>query len=246
MTEKINSKWYSPRVRQEVQVVRWGHHGTPVLLFPTAGGDAEECERFLMLKVLAPLLDAGRIKVFACDSVGGRTMIDSSLSGQHKAWMQKQFLAFIRQELLPAIRQDCRDPEIGVIAAGSSIGAYNSLLAITSHPDVFTHAICMSGTYILDRFLHGFHNQDAHFISPVLYLPHLHEGEHLNQLRKRSIVLATGEGKWEAPAESWRMANLLGQKGIPNRVDLWGQDYHHDWMTWRDMLPKYLGELTAG
>jgi len=29
---------------------------------------------------------------------------------------------------------------------------------------------------------------------------------------------------------------------VPNRVDAWeGRD--HDWPLWRDMLPKYLGEL---
>jgi esterase/lipase superfamily enzyme len=36
---------------------------------------------------------------------------------------------------------------------------------------------------------------------------------------------------------------VLGSKGIPNRVDPWGTDYDHDWSTWRQMLPKYLGEL---
>ena len=38
-------RWYSPHVEQEIQLVRWGHMGTPVMLFPTAGGDAEEVER---------------------------------------------------------------------------------------------------------------------------------------------------------------------------------------------------------
>lgn len=241
---KINAKWHSPRLRQDIQVVRWGHYGMPVLLFPTAGGDAEECERFLMLKALAPLLEAGKIKVFACDSVGGKTLIDSSLPPPHKAWMQRQFLGFVRNELVPAIRTDCQDPNIGVVAAGASIGAYNALLSITSHPDVFTHAICMSGTYVLDRFLPNFHNPDVHFISPLHFLPYLDDSEHLALLRKRFVLLATGEGKWEAPNESWRVGNLLGSKGIPNRVDLWGKDYHHDWVTWRDMLPKYLAELT--
>ncbi len=241
---KTNAKWHSSRLRQEIQVVRWGHFGQPVLLFPTAGGDAEECERFLMLKVLAPLIEAGRIKVFACDSVGGKTLTDSSQSPQHKAWVQKQFLAFVRHELVPAMRADCQNPHVGIVAAGASIGAYNALLSITSHPDVFTHAVCMSGTYVLDRFLPNFHNADVHNISPLHFLPFMGEGEHLAQLRKRFVVLATGEGKWEAPAESWRVGNLLGSKGIPNRVDLWGKNYHHDWMTWRDMLPKYLDEIT--
>jgi esterase/lipase superfamily enzyme len=36
---------------------------------------------------------------------------------------------------------------------------------------------------------------------------------------------------------------VLGNKGIPNRVDSWGTEYDHDWSTWRQMLPKYLDEL---
>ena len=35
------------------------------------------------------------------------------------------------------------------------------------------------------------------------------------------------------PGRSWRMAGVLGAKGIPNRVDPWGPEYDHDWPTWR-------------
>jgi esterase/lipase superfamily enzyme len=56
-------------------------------------------------------------------------------------------------------------------------------------------------------------------------------------------MLPTGEGKWVNPGESWRMANVLGTKGIPNHVDPWGQGYDHDWITWREMLPVNIAEL---
>ena len=46
-------RWYSPRVEREVTVVRWGTIGTPVLVFPTAGGDAEEIERFQLVDACA-------------------------------------------------------------------------------------------------------------------------------------------------------------------------------------------------
>jgi len=57
---------------------------------------------------------------------------------------------------------------------------------------------------------------------------------------ERLILLPTGQGKWEDAGESWRLANLLGARGVPNRVDLWGEEFDHDWNTWRAMLPKYL------
>ena len=52
-----------------------------------------------------------------------------------------------------------------------------------------------------------------------------------------------GEGDYEDIGESWRLAQVLGTKGIPNRVDPWGREWRHDWTTWRAMLPKYLNEF---
>ena len=54
----------------------------------------------------------------------------------------------------------------------------------------------------------------------------------------RKAILASGEGRWENIGESWRLAHVLGSKGIPNRVDPWGTEYDHDWSTWRQMLPN--------
>jgi esterase/lipase superfamily enzyme len=242
---KLRDSWYSPRLECNVDVVRYGHLGTPVLLFPTAGGDAEECERFLMIQVLRPLLDAGRIKVYSCDSVAGRVWVDGNSSGARRAFVQNRFDAFIHQELVPAIYNDCHVPKggaIDIITAGASIGAFNALAAICRHPDVFSKAICMSGTYDFSRWMEGEHTQDFHFASPLHFLPRLAESEQLARLRRRLIILATGEGRWEAPQESWRAAHVLGAKGIPNRVDPWGNNWDHDWVTWRAMLPKYLAE----
>ena len=67
----------------------------------------------------------------------------------------------------------------------------------------------------------------------------LPEGEQLTRLRSRFLILATGNGDYEAPWESFWVADALGKKGVPNRVDVW-EGYRHDWMTWRDMLPQYL------
>ena len=41
----VSTRWYSSRTEQDIELVRYGHYGQPVLLFPTAGGDAHEAER---------------------------------------------------------------------------------------------------------------------------------------------------------------------------------------------------------
>jgi esterase/lipase superfamily enzyme len=64
---KTVAKWRSERLGREVQLVRWGTFGQPVLLFPTAGGDAEEVERMHLVGALSPLIDNAKIKVYSVD-----------------------------------------------------------------------------------------------------------------------------------------------------------------------------------
>ncbi len=234
-------RWYSPHVEQEIQLVRWGHMGTPVLLFPTAGGDAEEIERFHLIRVLQPLLDAGRIKVYSTDSVAGKAWFSGEHSAEYCSRLQNCFDTLIYKEITPAIRKDCQTENIEIISAGASIGAFNAVATLCRHPDAYKLAIAMSGTFDLSKYLEGSFNQDFYFSSPLHYLPRL-EGEQLELLQKRFVVLPSGEGNYEDIGESWRIARTLGSKGVPNRVDSWGANYHHDWVTWREMLPKYLAE----
>jgi esterase/lipase superfamily enzyme len=243
MAAKETTHWQSPILDQPVQLVRWGHFGAPVLLFPTAGGDAEEVERFQLIAALGPLMDAGRIKVYSVDSVAGRAWISGRHSAEYCSRLQNLFDQFVYEEVTPAIRADCKTPDIEIIAAGASIGAFNAVATVCRHPDAYRLAIAMSGTFDLSKYLAGDMNEDFYFSSPLHYLGRL-TGDQLDRLRTRRILLPTGEGDYEDIGESWRLANLLGAKGVPNRVDSWGPDCHHDWATWRAMLPAYLNELT--
>jgi esterase/lipase superfamily enzyme len=233
--------WYSPRLQKDMHIVRWGHYGRPLLLFPTAGGDPEEVERFHLVNRLQPFIDEGRLKVYSIDSLNGRVwMTDPSIA--HRVWVHKQFDEYVRQEVVPWIFHDCRTDFIEVFAAGASIGALNALSSVCRHPDIFRAAICISGTYDIQRWLEGQWIDDFYFVSPLQFVPGL-SGHHLDQLRNCFVILATGQGRWEAPGESWKVARVLGQQGIPNRVDLWDHSWDHDWETWRHMLPQYVGEL---
>ena len=241
MSDKASEQWYSERMGQPVRLGRWGHFGTPVLLFPTAGGDAEEIERFQLIAALAPLIDGGRIKVYSIDSIAGRAWISKRHPPEYCSALQNAFHACVYREIVPAIRQDCRSDAIEIITAGASIGAFNAVASVCRHPDVFRLAIAMSGTFDLSGFLGDRMPEDFYFSSPLHFLPGL-EGAPLEGLRNRFILLPSGEGDYEDIGESWRLADLLGRKGVPNRVDSWGPGYHHDWITWREMLPKYLAE----
>lgn len=240
---KVTETWYSPRLERDVTVARWGEVGVPFLIFPTAGGDAEEIERFLVIDTLAPFLEAGRIKVYSCDSIAGRAMLTGEGDPSHRMRLLDRFVDFVGEEVVPAIRADCQAPDIEVMAGGASIGAFNALAVICRFPEAFSHALCMSGTYDLERFLKAPITKDFWVTSPIHYLSAL-DGPRLDALRRRFVLFASGEGKAEDIEESWRAAGILGSKGIPNRVDSWGDEWDHDWPTWRNMLHRYVDELT--
>ena len=240
---KLRERWYSNRFERDVTVVRWGHYGRPVIVFPTAGGDAEEIERMGLIDAAGPLLDAGRVKLYSCDSVAGLAMVREEGGPRYRAALLDAFHHFVRAEMIPAIWADCRTPGAEVITTGASIGAFNALAMLCRFPEVVSHAVGMSGTYDVSRFIGDDAGDALFFATPLYFLPGL-DGEILERLQRRFAILASGEGRWESIGQSWAMAAVMGERGIPNRVDAWGPEYDHDWPTWRQMLPHYLGEIT--
>lgn len=238
---KVTDRWHSERLGQDLAVARWGTFGVPVLLFPTAGGDAEEVERNRLVEHVQPLIDAERVKLYSCDSVAGQAMVARRGTPEQQLRLFNLFHEAVVREVVPAIHTDCGG-SVPIVVAGASIGAFNAFALICRHPELFEAAVCMSGTYAIERLIGGRFTDDLYFSSPLHFLPGL-EGEQLEQLRRRRVVLVSGTGDWEDIGESWRAAEVLAAKGVPHRVDDWGPSYPHDWPTWWLMLPGYLDEL---
>ena len=236
--------WNSTRLAGPARVVRWGHFGTPVVLFPSAGGDCEEVERFQLVAALHELIDAGRIKVFSVDGIAARTWLRGTSSPEECVRVQAAFNAFIDAELVPLIRRDCQSDTLELIAAGAALGAYSAVAALCRLPSVFRVAIGLSGVYDLSKYLTGGFTPLLNPVSPLHSVAALGQAgadARADALRKRFVLLASGEGDYETPAESQRMAAALDAGRFGNRLELWGSNFAHSWNTWREMLPRYVG-----
>src|SRR5262249_41369984 len=196
---KPTAGWFSDRLKQDITVARWGSYGRPVLVFPSAGGDAGEIERFGLVGACGALLAEGRVKLYSVDSVAGRAMIAKTSPVRHRLWLLNQFHECGRWGGVPAIHAEPGGQALGwVTTRGPSIGAFNAVAALCRYPDVFAAAIGMSGTYRVERFYDEAWSEDLYFSAPLQFLPGL-DGPQLDRLRQRFAVLASGAGDWEDP-----------------------------------------------
>ena len=99
----------------------------------------------------------------------------------------------------------------------------------------------MSGAFDLKSlgFLGAYYDEDVYFNLPLDYLPNLHEGHILGQMRRRTYVLATGvhDQCWN---DNERLAAVMRERGIPVQLDVWGDNTGHDWPWWQRMAQLYL------
>lgn len=232
--------WYSHRIDKKMPIAVYGHYGFPLLMFPTAAADFEEYERFHLLGSIRHLIDAGKVKVYAIDSVNQYTWMNNGLHPGERAHKHNFYDSYVANEVIPFIWSQQGGNRGGIITTGCSLGAYHAMNFLLRHPDLVDGTVAMSGTYDMKQFIGNYVDANVYYNSPSYYMPNLHDSWYLNQLRNKRIHILTGSGDYEAPEASARMARDLWAKGIPANLDVWGRDMRHDWPTWRKMLPMYL------
>lgn len=233
-------QWYSPRLNKNMEIAMYGHFGFALLLLPTAAADFLEYERFHLISVLEPYIDAGKVKVFSINSINSEAWLNNRMHPRHKAIRHQQFNAYVEEEVVPFIRMHT-SADTSIITSGASLGALHACNLYLRRPDLFNGTIAMSGVYDLTSYTKGYFDEDVYFNSPCHYLPGLNDEHFLPRLQQaRHLHILTGSGDYEDPEASKRLSNILASKGIPHELDIWGPDMRHDWPTWRAMLPYYV------
>jgi esterase/lipase superfamily enzyme len=166
--------------------------------------------------------------------------MNKQMEGAHKAIRHNQFNHYIHHEVIPFIK-NMTSQDTPIITCGASFGAFHSINLFLKRPDLINGVIAMSGVYDLMEYTDGFYDEQVYFNSPIHYTPNLNDHETLEKIRKGKIIIATGSGAHEDPEANRRFSGVLNSKSIPHELDVWGNDIHHDWPTWRQMLPYILG-----
>jgi esterase/lipase superfamily enzyme len=217
-----------------------GHWGPPMILFPTSGGDEGEYERQSLIGAIGELIDGGRVKTFSVNLNHHDAFANRGAHPFHRSWMQRQYDAYIRHEVVPFIRDHCQSPHGGVWTMGASLGAYHAANTLFKYPDVIKRCFALSGVYDMSRFMDGLYDENFYFNNPVDYLANAADPWMLGHLATCDIHIATGSGPYEESAESYRLSRVLASRGIAHHLDDWGPMGGHDWPYWKHQMREYL------
>ena len=234
------ASWFSPSLNKEMPIVTYGDYGFALLLVPTAAADYLEYERFQLMDHLNRFIDSGNVKVYSIDSINNESWLNNNMDPYHKSIRHQQWNNYVYNEVVPFIRNNS-SWETPIITCGASFGALHSMNLFLKRPDLINGVIAMSGVYDLTEYTKGHYDDDVYFNSPMHYIPNLADHTILEQIRSSShIHIVTGSGAYEDPSGSGKFAKILYDKGINYELDVWGEEWKHDWPTWRAMLPQYL------
>ncbi|MBP8251854.1 MAG: esterase family protein [Herpetosiphon sp.] len=230
-------EWISPTLGRTMEFLVFGHHGAPVIVFPTSKGKYYEFEDRGMVNVLRTHLEQGWIQLICVDSVDAESWYCDWAHPSGRIWRHVQYEQYILNEVIPWVRQYNGNPFW--MALGCSFGAFHAVNIALRHPDVFRRAIGMSGRYNMRSFMDGYSDENVYFNTPTDFTANLHDQNQINQLRQLDLIMAIGRDDPGLASNQIVSANLWNH-GIGNALRIW-DGWSHDWPYWEKMVQMYIG-----
>lgn len=234
----------SPALGRRAHIWCFGEIGRPLIVFPSNAGVAHEWQRSGMIDALAPLLAAGRMKVYCPE-----TNVSRSFSGEgsleERLLHLRAYERFVLDTLVPFIYEDCHTRDLPIVTAGCSVGALYSALFVLKHPETFSRALCMSGRYRASKFFDFPDHPEVYFNDPLAFVPNL-GGPALERVRRHAhLTLVVGRGAHEHGCipETAEMGQWLRRKDIPSHLAFWGEDSSHTYPWWQKQAFHYLRQM---
>ena len=236
-------QWFSNHLGHDMHFKVYGHYGQPILVFPAQDGRFHDYEGFKMIEACKDFINSGRVKFICIDSVDWQTWTNKGIHPADRAKRHGDYEKYVMNEVVPWMQNNTGTNTMWT--TGCSMGALHATNFFLKRPDVFDGLIALSGLYSMQSFIGEYGDDNTFYNSPLQYLPNLSDPWYLEHYRRAKIVFAVGQGNWEveAIADTQAMQQLLASKNVPAWFDYWGYDVPHDWTSWRDMMPYFLGKI---
>ncbi len=242
-------KDYSAILDREMEMKVYGHAGRPALFIPCQDGRFFDFENFHMADVMAPWIESGQIMVFSIDTMDAESWSNTYGDPYWRIRRYEQWIHYIVEEVVPFIQDWTRESnqwdEIpGVMVFGASLGATHAVNLFLRFPEQFDRLLALSGIYTTEYGFGSYMDDVTYMNSPVHYLANMPADHPYIQLyNQKKGVICVGQGAWEEPETTRRIAQLCAEKDIHLWVDFWGWDVKHDWPWWYKQVEYFLPYL---
>lgn len=236
-------RWWSHNLNRDMEYKVYGHDGQALLAFPCQDGRYFDWENYHMIDVLAPFIDAGRLRVICVDGIDWETWTSPHWDKRARIEHHESWFRYVTDELLPNLRHN---PEQMFITTGASMGGFHAANFFFRRPDLFNGCLCLSGLYHAEYGFGDYKDGLVYENSPQDFLQNMPADHPWMQLyRQRKIVFCVGQGRWEDEllASTREMDRILTEKGVPHWFDYWGHDIDHDWPFWRQQIPYFMEKI---
>lgn len=231
-------KWHSPSLGREMEILVFGHSGTPILAFPSSLGRFHEWEDFGMVRALSDQLGGGQNRLYCVDSVDAESLYNRGVDPYVRIKRHQQYEQYIFNEVIPFVHNT--SGQRFIIGTGASFGAYHAANMMLKRPWDFGKLIALSGIFDIKSRFDGFYNDDVYFSSPRDYIPNMNDPGTLDAIRKNHIILSTAEYD-PCKDDNYHMSYQLNQKGIHHTLDVQQGVFGHDWPFWAELVKKHIG-----
>jgi esterase/lipase superfamily enzyme len=226
-------KWHSSSLGKAMEILIFGDHGIPVIVFPTGKGRFYEWENRRMTETVRDKVDAGYNQLFCIDSIINESLLNKNVDAFTRVIRLQQYENYIIDEVFPVIEE--MNGNCYKILAGCEFGAYLSLLYLLKHPKKIQKSIAISGIYDIKPFLNGFYDDNVYFNNPVDFIPNLFDSEILQMIESNEIKLISYEGD-ENEKSTRRMSNTFKMRHINHGLEIWQNCDDERWSNWRKMF----------
>ena len=234
-------KWFSPCLQREMELLVFGHAGSPVLFFPTRMGRFYDYENWGLIKALEEKIVSGKNQLYCIDSIDADSFYCKGIPPIERIYRHTLYEKYIVEEVIPFVKQKNNN---ALISAGCSLGAYHAVNIAFRHPQLFKKTIGISGRYDLTNQLEHFEDLFEGYLDdtiysnmPTLYIPNLSRKEKIS-LQNLEILLVVGKEDLFVK-NNLQLSEHLRRKNIPHQLYL-AEGEAHKAIYWGALLNNYL------
>ena len=99
-------KWWSRCLGRDMEYKEFGHDGQALLAFPCQDGRFYDWENYGMIGVLAPFIEAGRLRVICVDGIDWETWSNKWGDKRWRIEQHERWFSYVTDDLLPNIHEN--------------------------------------------------------------------------------------------------------------------------------------------